>query len=40
LFINLNEEIEKLQAQRIEYLALARMREVSLTALMKNLLFQ
>ncbi|WP_236556935.1 hypothetical protein [Calothrix sp. PCC 7507] len=36
--LHLNEQIEQLQAQRIEYLAeLARMRRISLTALMENL---
>jgi hypothetical protein len=36
--LDLTEQIEKLQAQRIEYLAeLARMREISLITLMENL---
>jgi hypothetical protein len=36
--LRLTEQIEKLQAQRIEYLAdLARIRGISLTALMENL---
>ncbi|MCC5670908.1 hypothetical protein LC653_45985 [Nostoc sp. CHAB 5784] len=36
--LNLTEQIEKLQAQRIEYLAeLARLRGISLIALMENL---
>lgn len=36
--LHLTEQIEKLQAQRIEYLAeLARLRGTSLTALMENL---
>lgn len=36
--LGLTEQIEKLQAQRIEYLAeLARLRKTSLTALMENL---
>lgn len=36
--LHLTEQIEKLQAQRMEYLAeLARLRGTSLTALMKNL---
>jgi beta-glucosidase-like glycosyl hydrolase len=36
--LNLSQEIEKLQAQRIEYLAeLARLRGISLTKLMENL---
>jgi hypothetical protein len=36
--LELTEQIEKLQAQRIEYLAeLARLRKTSLTALMENL---
>ncbi|MCC5600149.1 STAS/SEC14 domain-containing protein [Nostoc favosum] len=36
--LNLTEQIEKLQAQRIEYLAeLARLRGISLIALMGNL---
>lgn len=36
--LDLTQEIEKLQAQRIEYLAeLARLRKTSLTALMENL---
>jgi len=36
--LSLTEQIEKLQAQRIEYLVeLARLRKTSLTALMENL---
>ena len=36
--LHLTEEIEKLQAQRIEYLVeLARIRRISITELMKNL---
>jgi hypothetical protein len=36
--LRLTEQIEKLQAQRIEYLAdLAQIRGISLTALMENL---
>lgn len=36
--LRLTEQIEKLQAQRIEYLAeLARLRKISLTALMEDL---
>ena len=36
--LHLTEQIEKLQAQRLEYLAeLARLRKTSLTALMENL---
>jgi L-lysine 2,3-aminomutase len=36
--LSLTEQIEKLQAQRIEYLAdLARLRGITLTALMQNL---